>query len=223
VNKFGVFITCLSKNIFILLYLFFSKKRIMLQDIKLHIADSIAVKSAILNIPAILSAIEQAAQQMIAAYRSGKKVLLAGNGGSAADAQHVAGELVARFYFDRPGLPAIALTTDTSVLTAIGNDYDYGNIFARQVQALGVDGDVFIGISTSGNSENILRTLKTCKDKGIFTIGLTSAGGGKMSAMCDLCIAVPSKDTPRIQEAHLCIEHILCYLVEQAMFSKSAS
>ncbi|MBK9579566.1 MAG: D-sedoheptulose 7-phosphate isomerase [Fibrobacterota bacterium] len=184
-----------------------------------QIRESIEVKQRLLEDVSIQDRIHQAAEAMISAYRAGKKTLLAGNGGSAADAQHIAGEFVSRFYFDRPGLPSIALTTDTSILTAIGNDYGYEKVFARQVQAQGAHGDVFVGISTSGNSPNIIQALHTCTEKGILKIGFTGAGGGKMSGLCDICIEIPSRETPRIQEAHILVGHILCCLVEEAIFS----
>ena len=180
--------------------------------------ESISVKERLLADATTRGQILTAAQRLIAAYGQERKTLIAGNGGSAADAQHIAGEFVSRFYFDRPGLPSIALNTDTSTLTAIGNDYGYHKVFARQVQAQGVSGDVFLGISTSGNSANILEALATCKEKGIFSIGLTGAKGGKMLDACDLCIRVPSDETPRIQETHILVGHILCCLVEEAIF-----
>lgn len=152
------------------------------------------------------------------AYKSGKKLLIAGNGGSAADAQHLAGELVSKFYFDRPALPAIALTTDTSILTAIGNDYGFDEVFARQLQANGNAGDVFLGISTSGNSPNLLRALEVCGEKGIYRVGLCGRTGGKMADLCDYCIKVPSDETPRIQECHIMIGHIICSVIEEAIF-----
>ena len=161
-----------------------------------------------------------AAQACIDCLREGGKILLAGNGGSAADAQHIAGEFVSRFAFDRPGLPAIALTTDTSILTAIGNDYGYENLFARQVQALGNKGDVFIGYSTSGKSPNILKAFAEARGKGLLCIGLTGNRGGPMRDLCDLILEVPSAETPKIQEAHLVLGHILCGLVEAAIFGK---
>ena len=132
--------------------------------------------------------IETGCEMIASVIKNGNKVLLAGNGGSAADAQHIAGELVARFHFHRPGLPSIALTTDSSIITAIGNDYGYDYLFSRQVEAMGNEGDVFIGISTSGNSPNIIKALEECKQKGIITVGLTGAGGGKMNELCDYCI-----------------------------------
>lgn len=134
--------------------------------------------------------------------------------------QHIAGEFVSRFYFDRPGLASIALTTDSSILTAIGNDYGFERLFSRQVEANGVKGDMFIGISTSGNSKNIIEALKTCKENGIVTVGLTGASGGEMAALCDYCIKVPSQETPRIQEAHILIGHIICSVVEEELFGK---
>ncbi len=166
--------------------------------------------------------IQLAAQAIIQCMRSDSKVLLAGNGGSAADAQHIAGEFVSRFAFDRPGLAAVALTTDTSILTAIGNDYGYELLFKRQVQALGCAGDVFIAYSTSGQSANILRALEEARHLGLFCIGLTGNRGGPMSELCDVLLEVPSGDTPKIQEGHLILGHILCGLVENAMFTPGA-
>lgn len=192
----------------------------MLTIVKEQIQASVDVKAAMLQDETLLKQIEEAAQIVTKAYRNGKKTLLAGNGGSAADAQHIAGEFVSRFYFDRPGIPSIALTTDTSVITAIGNDYGYEKLFERQVQALGVEGDIFIGISTSGNSPNVVKALQVCKEKGIFAIGLTGASGGKMADLCDLCIKVPSPETPRIQESHILIGHIICCIVEEQIFAE---
>ncbi|EOH6966023.1 D-sedoheptulose 7-phosphate isomerase [Campylobacter jejuni] len=191
--------------------------------IKGHFADSILVKEQILKDENLITLIKNALLEVIKAYKNGNKTLLAGNGGSAADAQHIAGEFVSRFYFDRPGIASIALTTDTSILTAIGNDYGYENLFARQVQAQGVKGDVFIGISTSGNSKNILKALEFCKQKEIISIGLSGASGGAMNELCDYCIKVPSTCTPRIQEAHILIGHIICAIVEEELFGKGFS
>jgi D-sedoheptulose 7-phosphate isomerase len=191
----------------------------MLETIKSHIEASINAKRAILQSPELLLDIEKAASLILEAYKKGKKTLLAGNGGSAADAQHIAAEFVSRFYLDRPGIPSLALTTDTSVITGIGNDYGYEKIFSRQLQAMGNEGDVFIGITTSGNSPNILEALEECKKGKIITIGLTGASGGKISDKCDLCIKVPSAETPRIQEAHILIGHIICCIVENELFS----
>jgi D-sedoheptulose 7-phosphate isomerase len=174
--------------------------------------------SAMLEDFALQSCVEAAAQACIASLKQGGKILLAGNGGSAADAQHIAGEFVSRFAFDRPGLPAIALTTDTSILTAIGNDYGYEKLFTRQIQALGNKGDVFIGYSTSGKSPNILNALQEARAKGLVCIGLMGNRGGPMRDFCDYSLEVPSSDTPKIQEGHLVLGHILCGLVENAMF-----
>ncbi len=167
---------------------------------------------------ALVAAVGRVAETCLAALRGGGKVLLAGNGGSAADAQHLAAELVSRFAYDRPGLSAIALTTDTSALTAIGNDYGYDRLFARQIQALGRRGDVFFGISTSGRSPNVLAALAECRRLGIATIGLTGMPGGDMPPLCDICIRVPAHETPKIQEGHIALGHIVCCLVERAMF-----
>ncbi len=188
--------------------------------IKEHFRDSISVKEQILKDDNLITLIKNASLEVIKAYKNGNKTLLAGNGGSAADAQHIAGEFVSRFYFDRPGIPSIALTTDTSILTAIGNDYGYENLFSRQIQAQGVKGDIFIGISTSGNSKNILKALEACKEKGILSIGLTGASGGMMNELCDFCVKVPSCSTPRIQESHIVIGHIICAIVEEELFGK---
>lgn len=157
----------------------------------------------------------------VAALEAGRVLYLAGNGGSAADAQHWAGELVSRFYYDRPGLAAVALTTDTSILTAIGNDYGYDYVFARQIEALGRAGDVFFAISTSGRSKNILRAIDAAKSRGIAVVGFTGEGGGDMAGLCDICLQVPSGETPRIQEGHEFLGHIICALIEARMFPKA--
>ncbi|ECR9822790.1 TPA: D-sedoheptulose 7-phosphate isomerase [Campylobacter jejuni] len=191
--------------------------------IKEHFQESILVKEQILKDENLITLIKNTSLEVIKAYKNGNKTLLAGNGGSAADAQHIAGEFVSRFYFDRPGIASIALSTDTSTLTAISNDYGYENLFARQVQAQGVKGDVFIGISTSGNSKNILKALELCKQKEIISIGLSGASGGAMNELCDYCIKVPSTCTPRIQEAHILIGHIICAIVEEELFGKGFS
>ncbi len=190
----------------------------MIEYITKQISDSVEVKTKILQDGDLLKQIEAVANKTIEAYKNNKKTLIAGNGGSAADAQHIAGEFVSRFYFDRPGLASIALTTDTSILTAIGNDYGYERVFARQVEANGSEGDVFIGISTSGNSKNIVEAITAAKERGIFTVGFTGANGGIMKEMCDICICVPSNETPRIQESHIVIGHIICAIVEKEMF-----
>lgn len=190
----------------------------MKQKIINQINDSIDVKRSILSNDSMLEDIIKAATIVIDAYRNKKKTLLAGNGGSAGDAQHIAGEFVSRFNFNRPGLPSIALTTDSSIMTAVSNDYGFKQIFARQIEAHGSQGDVFIGISTSGNSENLIEALKACKEAGIYTIGLTGQTGGAMKEFCDICLKVPSTDTPRIQESHILIGHIICGLVEDSLF-----
>jgi D-sedoheptulose 7-phosphate isomerase len=158
-----------------------------------------------------------AAEKVIAALRAGRKVLLCGNGGSAADAQHIAAELVGRYARERRGLPAVALTTDTSALTAIGNDYGFDRIFARQVEALAQAGDVLIAISTSGNSPNVLQAVETARQLGVGTIGLAGRGGGALRALADLCLVAPHEETARIQELHITIGHIICDLVEAAL------
>jgi len=162
----------------------------------------------------------QVAEKLIEAYRAGKKMLLFGNGGSAADAQHIAAELVGKYYLDRRPLPAEALTVNASSVTAIGNDYSFNDIFSRQVQALGNPGDVAIGISTSGNSLNVIKGAQTAKRKGMITVGLTGEDGGSLKDEVDYCVCVPSRDTPRIQEAHIMIGHILCELIEHALFEQ---
>jgi len=185
-----------------------------------QIVESYETKKRILENKELMSLIEKVARRTVEVYKQGKKTMIAGNGGSAADAQHIAGEFVSRFYFDRPGLPSIALTTDTSILTAVGNDYGYERLFARQVEANGTAGDLFIGISTSGNSVNIIEALKSCKERDIVTVGLTGESGGKMVELCDYCIKVPSSITPRIQESHILIGHIICAVVEEEIFGK---
>jgi D-sedoheptulose 7-phosphate isomerase len=159
----------------------------------------------------------------VQALKRGNKLLFAGNGGSAADAQHWAGELVSRFYFDRPGLPAIALTTDTSILTAIGNDYGYDYVFARQIEALGQQGDVFFAISTSGNSKNILRAIEAARSRGITVIGFSGQAGGQMAEHCDVCFRMPSGETPKIKEGHEFVGHLLCGLIEHEIFGHERS
>lgn len=162
----------------------------------------------------ILAQVERVATVVKAALANGKKVLFCGNGGSAADSQHLAAEFVGRFQKERRGLPAIALTVDTSILTAVGNDYGFDKVFTRQVEALGNEGDVLVGISTSGNSPNVLAAIELAKAKGIYCVGMTAAGGGKMAKACDECIAIPAKVTARAQEMHILIGHILCELVD---------
>lgn len=189
---------------------------------KHYIAEQIGETKKILEVmlssDAFLEAVCYASKICIDSLRAGGKILLAGNGGSAADAQHIAGELVSRFAFDRPGLPAIALTTDTSIMTAIGNDYGFERLFARQIQALGAAGDVFIGYSTSGKSPNIIQALIQARESGMVTIGLTGNRESPMDELCDCLLKTPSADTPKIQEGHLVLGHIICGLIEQDIF-----
>ncbi|MGM0507626.1 MAG: D-sedoheptulose-7-phosphate isomerase [Fusobacteriota bacterium] len=185
--------------------------------IKDRFQESIDTKLKILNDEVILDQIENLAKKVIDIYNKGGTVFFAGNGGSAADAQHLAAELVSRFYLERDGLAAHALTVDTSILTAIANDYSFKKVFSRQIEANAKKGDIFIGISTSGNSENIITAIETAKKNGIYTAGLTGKDGGKMNDLLDLNIVVPSEDTPRIQESHILIGHILCEIVEAQM------
>ena len=165
--------------------------------------------------------IVDAAKIILNACKAGRKVLLIGNGGSAADAQHIAAELVGRFKLERVGLPAIALTTNTSTLTALANDYGYDSVFSRQVEALANARDVLIAITTSGASPNILKAVETAHSKGVIVIALTGKNGGKLKSMADVTIVVPSDNTPRIQEAHITIGHIICHLVEKELFNES--
>lgn len=183
-----------------------------------QIAEAQRVMAAMLSDEVLLATVEAAAGACIDCLQHGGKILLAGNGGSAADAQHIAGEFVSRFAFDRPGLPAVALTTDTSILTAIGNDYGYEKLFSRQVQAHGNKGDIFIGYSTSGKSPNILCAFEEARTRGLLCIGLAGNRGGRMQDLCDFLLEVPSSVTPKIQEGHLVLGHILCGLVENAIF-----
>ena len=192
----------------------------MKEMIRAEISKTIDIFSAIHADDALLDKVAGFAGTIIAALNTGNKLLIAGNGGSAADAQHIAGEFVSRFNFDRPGLPAFALTTDTSVLTAIGNDYGYERLFSRQVQAVGLKGDVFWAISTSGKSPNVLHAMKEARNKGLYVAGFTGEGGGAMRDLADVCIEVPSRETPKVQEGHILLGHIVCGLVESSIFSR---
>lgn len=166
--------------------------------------------------------IDAIVENIIACYQGGNKLLLCGNGGSAADAQHVAAEFINRFRFDRPSLPAIALTTDTSILTAIGNDSSFEFVFSRQIESLAVKGDILVGISTSGNSSNVLKALDAARTRGVTTVGFTGEKGRKtMSAKCDYCLVIPSADTARIQECHEFVWHVVCGVVENQLFGQS--
>ena len=186
-----------------------------------RLARAVEVMRALAEDAGLREQLETCATRCIATLANGGKLLLAGNGGSAADAQHIAAEFVSRFAFDRPGLPAIALTTDSSILTAIGNDYGYEKLFERQIQALGREGDVFIAYSTSGRSPNILAGLREARERGLFRIGLTGEGGGDMPGLCDVLLRVPSNETAEIQQGHAVLGHILCGLVERAVFGAS--
>ena len=188
--------------------------------IEKYIEASIETKHKILNDKNIIETINQAANAIIKAYKNGKKVLTAGNGGSAGDAQHIAGELVSKFFFDRPGLSAFSLATDTSILTAIGNDYGYEKSFSRQIQANANEGDVFIAISTSGNSKNIVKAILEAKKKNVTTVGLVGQKACEMDNLCDYIIKVPSESTPTIQESHIMLGHIICALVEETIFKR---
>ncbi len=189
----------------------------VIETIKTQMAESARVKQLMLQDEVLIEKIQDIAGIMVAAYRAGHKTMWAGNGGSAADAQHMAGELVNKFTFDRPGLAALSLSTDTSIITAVGNDYGFDRLFARQVEAQGCTGDVFIGISTSGKSPNLVNALAACREKGITSVAIVGANPCPMDGY-DFVIHVPSTVTPRIQECQTLIGHILCYIVEQELF-----
>ena len=188
--------------------------------IRQEIKNSVSTKQKLLKDKALLKKIKKAAQACLKTFQQGGKVILAGNGGSAADAQHIAAEFVNQLCYDRPALSSIALTTDTSILTAISNDRGYNEIYSRQIEANGKPGDLFIGISTSGNSDNIIKALKACQKQQITTVGWSGESGGKMKEYCDHCLCVPSTETPRIQESHILIGHIICGIVEDSLFKK---
>ena len=190
----------------------------LIEEIKAQMGESVRVKQALMEDELLLGRVAQVASLLVDAYRTGHKSLWAGNGGSAADAQHMAGELVNKFTFDRPGLAALSLSTDTSIITAVSNDYGFERLFARQIEAQGCPGDVFIGISTSGKSPNLVAALDACRAKGITSVAIVGADPCPMDDY-DYVIHVPSTVTPRIQECQTLIGHILCYLVEQALFA----
>ena len=192
----------------------------MRNEIQRELVKLVQMVEAIQRDDNLIDSIQRAAETIVNTLQNGGKLLLAGNGGSAADAQHLAAEFVCRFHYDRPGLPAIALTTDTSVITSISNDYGYEHVFSRQVQALGREGDVFIGISTSGNSANIIAAFEEAQKLNLTTIGFTGIAGGKMVDMCNMVLRMPSSETPKIQEGHIAVGHIICGLVEAAMFPR---
>ena len=185
--------------------------------VKRALSESIDLKQNILESEGIIVRTEQLANHIVYSLKRGGKVYFCGNGGSAADAQHIAAEMVGRYGFDRPSLPSLALTTDTSALTAIGNDYGFDVIFERQVEALGKEGDVLVGISTSGNSENVINAVNKAKEMGIYTVGLLGKDGGKLKNIVDLPLTVDSNSTARIQECHLTIYHVICEEVEKEL------
>ncbi len=187
-----------------------------------QIEASISVKQAMARDEALLGEIEQIAKVCIKALEADKKILFMGNGGSAADSQHLAAELVSRFDFDRPGLAGFALTTDTSALTAIGNDYGFERLFARQIEAVGQSGDVLFGFSTSGSSPNILAGFDVAQKTGLIRVGMTGNTKAAIVEAVDYCIEIPSSSTPRIQEGHILAGHIVCGLIEQQMFGASS-
>ena len=190
------------------------------QRVQESIANSVEAKQGLLGDSSLISLVGRISEVCLKALRSGNKVLLFGNGGSAADTQHIATELVGRFAFERPALPAIALSADTSALTAVSNDYGFDHVFSRQIEALGREGDVALGLSTSGNSPNVLRAISSAKKMKLHTIALTGKSGGKLKLCADLdyCVCVPSEATARVQECHMLIGHIICELVEEEMF-----
>ena len=183
------------------------------------IQNSLSVKNALLLDKEFHALLATVGLRMAEALRKGNKILYFGNGGSAADAQHIAAELTGRYLKDRPGLPGIALTVNGSSITAIANDYSYDMIFARQLQALSSVGDVSVGISTSGESASVLKALEVASERGLLTIGMTGRDGGRLKRIVDYCICIPSDDTPRIQESHILVGHILCEIIETTLFS----
>ena len=191
-----------------------------MDTIRRSIEASIATKQEILAIPALLKSIEAVAEVMVNALREGKRILWCGNGGSAADAQHLAAELSGRFYYDRPPLNSEAMHCNTSYLTAVANDYGYDLIYSRMIDGACKPGDVLVGISTSGNSKNICNAFRKAKELGVITIAMTGASGGEMKELADFLLNVPSTDTPRIQESHIMLGHIICEIVEARMFPR---
>jgi len=191
-----------------------------MDKIKKIIKASIDTKQSVLQNEGLLKTIDTSVDVIVKAFRNGKRVYFCGNGGSAADAQHLAAEFSGRFYTDRKALPAEALHCNTSYLTAVGNDYGFEEIYSRLIDGIGEQGDVLVGLSTSGNSPNILKAFKTAKKKEMITIGFTGKSGGEMRQLCDHLINIPSSDTPRIQESHIMVGHIICQLVEENFFTK---
>lgn len=191
----------------------------MVEKIKKIIAESISVKEEVLKNDRIIETVQKIVNEVVAALKKGNRIYFCGNGGSAADAQHLAAEFSGRFYTDRDALPAEALHCNTSYLTAVANDYSYDVVYARLVKGIGQKGDVLVGLSTSGNSSNIVKAFEVAKEKGILTIGFTGEGGGKMKSLSDFLLDIPSKNTPRIQESHIMLGHIICQLVEERYFA----
>ena len=187
----------------------------MKQTIRSIIQASIDTKLAILQDEKMIDAIHESVDKITAAFKNGNKILFCGNGGSAADAQHLAAEFSGRFYKDRDALPAEALHVNTSYMTAVANDYSFDVVYSRMINGIGKKGDILVGLSTSGNSVNVLKAIETAKEKDMTTIGFTGASGGKMKNECDILLNVPSTDTPRIQESHILLGHIICQLVEE--------
>jgi D-sedoheptulose 7-phosphate isomerase len=194
----------------------------MTDQITRLIQASIFVKQQVLSSKSIHETVDKCIRVITAAFKSGNKILFCGNGGSAADAQHLAAEFSGRFYIDRDALPAEALHVNTSYMTAVANDYSYDVVYSRMIGGIGKKGDVLVGLSTSGNSVNIIKAFEVAKEKGMVTIGFTGETGGKMKGLCDLLLNVPSSDTPRIQETHMLLGHIICQLVEQEYFGITA-
>ena len=190
----------------------------MKEKIKKIISESVSVKNSILQKDHLLDAVDEVASLMVKALKQGNRIYFCGNGGSAADAQHLAAEFSGRFYVDRDALPAEALHCNTSYITAVGNDYGYDLVYARLIKGIGTKGDFLVGLSTSGNSINIIKAFEVAREKGIITVGFTGESGGQMKGLCDYLLNVPSSDTPRIQESHIMLGHIVCQLVEEQYF-----
>ena len=190
----------------------------MRQLVREQLGSTLSVMQKVIDDEGLIASLSSAAAETARALLAGHKLLVAGNGGSAADAQHLVAEFVSRLTIDRPAMRAVALTTDSSILTAVGNDYGYEHVFERQIEALGQPGDVFLGISTSGQSPNVLRALELCRKSKITTIGFSGKNGGKMAPLCDYNVIIPSAVTQHIQECHLALEHIFCMIVERCYF-----
>lgn len=190
-----------------------------MEKIKQILQASIDTKQKLSEDKELLATIEKIVEVTVTAFKNGKRVYFCGNGGSAADAQHLAAEFSGRFYTDRKALPAEALHCNTSYITAVSNDYSYDDIYSRLIDGIGIEGDILFGISTSGNSKNIIKAFEVAKQKGMITVGFTGITGGRMKPVSDLLVNIPSSDTPRIQESHITVGHIVCQLVEEKIFS----